>query len=233
MYTIYTVLKTFRLCDRRLRDADWLYQVYHIEKKTIAWIARETHASEDFVLHELANNHLMGRDSFNGRYTGRFHMVTKKWIIKLLRPIIKNKVIKIIDAEYPHIASRNALIIKSIIDEMVLLDQDTGSSSGAEIGLNRKDTYVLAAKFGSVLFECDTYYSERLDWFIGEILAHRHEFYFGEQIKPENWYPNRKPLLMGEYIAMRNAEFDEECSFYSIKGFVSATVSVQPKNKNE
>jgi len=217
MCTIYTILKTFRLCDRRLRDADWLYQAYHVEKKTVAQIAKETHSSEDFVLHELTRNKLMGRDSFNGRYTGLFHMVTKKWIIRLLRPIIKKKIIKIIDAEYSHIESRNAKAIKSIIDRMISVDQDTESSSGTEIGLNRKDTYILAAKFCAVLFECDTYYSERIDWVIGEIIDRRHEFYFGEQKNPENWHPNRKPHIIGEYIAMRNADPDEECSFYSIK----------------
>lgn len=139
-------------------------------------------------------------DSFMGIYTGAFH-ATKAKLINILK-IAKesSNIIKQTDEISAQTLSINALVLKKIINKMETLDQDTGESAGAALGLTRAQTLYKGLKFGLVLEDIDVFYSERGDYLLKKIIEHKDEFYFDQQSEPENWHPNRDSQMCEEYI---------------------------------
>ena len=196
------------LLDPRLNDPLWLYQRYHAEEKTAEEISKIIGCSPQLVVKKLKKLGIT-HDELNGVYTGRFHTIGKTALIFLMKPYLK-KINDTINEIYDKTRSRNALIFKNILTEMEKHDQDKEGSSGIKIGLGRKQLYLTLSKFILCLYEYDTYYAERIDWVLREIIKHKDEFYFDEQSNPENWYPNRNRTTLAKYIFARNDPVGEK-----------------------
>ena len=177
--------------DQRLNSYEWMHQKFHIERKTIKEIANIVGCSPETVQMKLRKHDLLGQDKILDVYTGRFHS-SKHLIMKLLKNRYLSKITQSIDEVYPQVATRNAIVLKDIFDSMIELDQDHENSSGGALGMSRKETYALGGKFGICLYDCDSLYEERINWFLQEVIRRRDEFIFDESCLPENWYPNRK-----------------------------------------
>jgi len=198
--------------DRRLNSVEWLAQKFHTEQKTIAEIAGVIGCSPETVQKRLRKHNLLGRDKILTTYTGRFHS-SKHLIMKLLTKRYLPTIKKSIDDVYPKITSRNPLILKDILDEMAVLDQDGGSSSGRAIGMSRKDVYVLCGRFGICLYDYDSQYEERIDWLIREIIRRQDDFFFDECSNPENWFPNRKHDMWTKHFFAKRTKVGEPIFF--------------------
>lgn len=206
-------IKTF-LCsfDRRLNNYKWMHQKFHTEHKTIQHIVDIIGCSPRVVQKKLQKHDLLGGDKILGVYTGRFHS-SKYLIMKLLKKRYLGKIEQSIDEIYPRIATHNALILKEILDEMIELDQDHENSSGGVLGMTRKETYSLGGKFGICLYDYDSLYEERINWFLQEVINRHNEFTFDESCLPENWYPNRKHDIHTRHFFTARAKPGEQIHF--------------------
>lgn len=209
--------------DRRLNDCDWMNRKYHLEHRTIPEIAAIVGCSEKVARKKLHNHRLLGRDKILNVYTGLFHE-SKHLIMKLLKKRYLGKIEHHIDGVYPKITSRNPLILKEILEEMAELDQDVGVSSGQALGMSRKETYVLGGKFGICLYDYDSQYEERIDWFLREIIRRQDEFLFDECSNPENWFPNRDVALFNRHFFAKRTKVGEPIFFVDVS---KATVTYE------
>lgn len=200
--------------DRRLNDYKWLHEKFHSENKTIKEISDIIGCSPDVVQKKLKKHHLSLSDTILTTYTGRFH-ARKHLIIKLLKKRYIGKIEQSIEEIYPKIDSTNPLILKDIISSMDELDEDTEISAGKQLGLTRKETYLLAAKFLVCLYEYDSQYEERIDWVIREIISRRDQFFFDESSNPENWYPNRDFRSWQKHFFAKRCNPGEQIFFVS------------------
>ena len=198
--------------DRRLNRYEWMHQKFHTEHCTIKEIADIIGCSPDTVQKKLQKHDLLGRDKILDVYTGRFHS-SKHFIMRILKNRYIDKIEKPIDEIYPRITSRNPLIFKEILDEMEKLDQDTGTSSGGVLGMSRKETFILGGKFGICLFDYDSQYEERIDWFLREVIRRKDEFFFDESSDPENWYPNRSFDMWAKHFFAKRTKVGEQIFF--------------------
>lgn len=209
MKNIKTFLSGF---DRRLNNYKWMHQQLHTEHKTVKEIAEIIGCSPEIVQKKLQKHDLLGRDKILNIYTGRFHS-SKHLIMKLLKKRYLGKIEQSIDEIYPLIATRNALILQEILNSMIELDQDHENSSGGVLGMSRKETYALAGKFGICLYDYDSLYEERINWFLQEVIQRRDEFTFDEACNPENWYPNRKYGIHARHFFTARAKPGEKIYF--------------------
>lgn len=139
--------------------------------------------------------------TFFNIFTGRFHSAKADFIAALKTIKRIDKVNTRTNEVYAQTHSINAKIIKEIVDEMGLLDNDSKElSAGAALGMTRKETWLAGARFGIVLHDIDMVYSERFDYLLKKIIERKDEFYFDQHSDPENWYPNRKDPMFTEYI---------------------------------
>ena len=209
------ILKSLIACfDRRLNDYKWMHKKFHVENKTAKEISDIIGCSPDVVQNKLRKHNLLGRDKILTTYTGRFHS-SKHLIMKVLKKRYLGKIETYIDEIYPNIDSTNSLILKDILSSMKELDEDTGTSAGRQLGMGRKETYLLAAKFLVCLYEYDSYYEERMDWVIREIIHRRDEFFFDECSNPENWYPNRDFHMWQKHFFAKRCKPGEQIFFVS------------------
>ncbi len=192
--------------DKRLNDPVWLIDQLTTKQQTEANIAKLIGCSE-WLVHEKAKNVFQLPDKIFDVYTGFFHSI--KWLIY---PLLKQPIKKIqqgIDSVYGKTKSRNAGIFKDIILEMETLDDDTGDGNFImhhvlQLGLSRKQLYILILKFMVCLYNYDAHYAERGDYFIKRILERQSEIYLDDVAKPENWHPHRNNKLMIQYMMLRN-----------------------------
>ena len=201
------------LFSRRINDPVWLYEQFHTEGKTVDEIASLLNVPTSSVSCKLRRFGIT-HDELNGVYTGRFHVIAKGAFMFALRFGIRH-INRCIDEIYDKISSRNGRIFKKLVADMERADRDTAGSSGRFVGLSRKQLYITLAKFIVCLYEYDTYYAERMDWILKEVLAHKDEFYLDSQSDPENWHPNRDVATFMRYLSCRNTEYGED--FYVIK----------------
>ena len=195
---------------RKLNKGYWLTKQLHAEKRTHADIAKEIGCSVKCIDKKIAKRRkqgYIGRDVLNGVHTCRFHTTTKSGLVFVFK-LFKNKIVGPIDELYPQLKSRNAKIFAKILLEMEEKDQDTGKSAGFKAGFSRKDFYILAAKFAIVLYDFDSFYSERMDYFLKRVLDHNGTFFLDEMSDPVNWHPNRTVLITAKYYAMRQYNGD-------------------------
>lgn len=189
--------------DRRLNDPEWLSQKFHSEHLSESEIADIIGCSPELVHEKLTKLFLTGADKIGAVYTGRFHVLAKRAIVWFAKPYIKN-IQQTVDEIYDKTKARNSNLFKDILVQMEQLDRDTGYSSAKDLGVTRKEFYILLAKFLICLYEYDTYYSERIDYILKEVIAKRDEFYLDEFANPENWSPNRNFKTLAKYIVARN-----------------------------
>ena len=200
----------YYLFSEKLNNGYWLTtQLYH-EKKSHLDISIEIGCSVQCIDKKVAKRQkqgYIGRDVLGGVHTCRFHSLTKSSIVLVFK-LFKNKIVSPIDELYPQLKSRNAKIFAKILLEMEQKDQDTGNSTGFKAGFSRKDFYLLAGKFAIVLYEFDSYYSERIDYFLKRVLDHCGTFFLDDMCDPANWHPNRTALKVSLYYAMRQYDGD-------------------------
>lgn len=200
--------------DSRLNDYTWMHNKFHVENKTIKEMSDLICCSPDIIQNKLKKHKLLGRDKILTTYTGRFH-AGKHLIMKLLKKRYLKKIEQYIDEVYPKIESCNPLLLKDILTLMEKLDGDRGISAGKALGMTRKETYLLAAKFLICLHEYDSQYEERIDWFIHEIICRRDEFFFDESANPCNWFPNRDFRVWQKHFFAKRCKPSEKIFFVS------------------
>ncbi len=143
-------------------------------------------------------------DAMWGIHTGRFHYI-KRFVSPLLSPHIRKMQIAV-DTHYDKTLSTNSKVFKKIIAEMEEKDNDPGTSAADALGFTRKSFYIFCMKFMITLYDFDTHYMERGDFVIRRLIEEQHNLYYDAQSNPENWYPDRKPMIYGKYLIMRNRE---------------------------
>jgi len=205
--------------DRRLNSVQWMHQKFHTEHKTVKDIAEIIGCSPEVVQKKLQKHDLLGRDKILEVYTGRFHS-SKHLIMRLLKSRYFGKITQSVDEIYPRITSRNALIFRDILESIETFDQDVGNSSGGVLGLSRKETYILAGKFGICLYDYDSQYEERIDWFLREIIRRKDEFFFDECSNPENWFPNRPADLWNRHFFEKRTKVGEQVFFVNASDII-------------
>lgn len=216
--------------NKKLNKGHWLTIQIYDKGRSHADIANEIGCSVKCVDKKVTKRRKNGQvspDIIAGVRTGKFHIVTKSSLVFIFR-LFKHKITDPIDELYPQIKSKNAKIFAKILLEMEQKDKDTQNSSGLKAGLSRKELYLLAGKFIIVLYEYDSYYAERMDYFLKHILEHCGTFYLDELADPENWYPNRTALLATKYFAMRNFEDNDKVIVLSANELIK-----KGKMKNE
>lgn len=200
--------------DRRLNSYAWLHSKFHINQMTIQQIADIIGCSPEIVNKKLLKHNLLGRDKILDVYTGRFHS-GKHLIMRLLKKRYLGKIEKSIDEIYPKVTSRNSLIMQDILSSMDKFDCDDGTSAGGALGMTRKETYILAAKFLICLYDYDSQYEERIDWFLREMIRRRKELFFDESSNPENWFPNRDFHKWQKHFFAKRTKVGEQVFFVS------------------
>lgn len=187
---------------RKLNTPAWLQQKYVSENRSAQEIADMIGCSPDLVQKKLVAFGLTSSDCMYAVYTGRWHAVAKRGVIGILKPFLKD-ITETTDEIYGDLTSTNGKIFKQILSEMEDLDKDTESSSGKRLNLARKPLYTLLGKFTICLYDCDSYYSERMDYVMRRIIEERDHLYIDEQSNPENWYPHRRNETFGRHIVGR------------------------------
>jgi len=198
------------LFNKKLNKGYWLTTQLYAKKRSHLSIAKEIGCSERCINKKVAKRRKQGYispDVVGGVHTCRFHLLTKSSIVLVFR-LFKNKIESPIEELYPQLKSRNAKIFAKILLEMEQKDQDVGNSAGIKAGYSRKDFYLLAGKFAIVLYEFDSYYSERMDYLLWRILEHNGSFYLDNLSDPVNWSPNRTLLNASVYYSMRGYSGD-------------------------
>jgi len=207
--TCIRTLARFVRRSKRSNEEEILQLLFIHRHATPAEIAKQLNSSEEAIRKKLIDYDLMQPNgkvkpgTFLGIFTGRFHYA-KADLIAAIKTIHRTeKVMKRTDEIYTQTKSVNARIMKEIIAEMDAQDNDTEDSAGAALGMTRKETWLAGAHFGIVLYDIDVLYAERIDYFLKRIIERGGEFYFNDQCKPENWYPNRDNNIFSEYIVGR------------------------------
>lgn len=194
----------------KLNKGYWLTTQIHAKKRSHTDIAEEIGCSVKCIDKKVTKRRKQGYispDVLGGVHTCRFHMLSKSRLVFVFK-LFKSKLIGPVDELYPQLKSRNAKIFAKILLEMEQKDQDTGNSAGFKAGFSRKDFYILAGKFIIVLYEFDSYYSERMDYFLKRVLDHCGTFFLDDMCDPSNWHPNRTVLKVSLYYAMRGYDGD-------------------------
>lgn len=187
----------------KLSNPAWLQQKHIYEGRSAESIAKELGVSTEFVDKKLVVFGLNAKDAIVGVYTGRWHSLAKKGLMRVMKPAIRH-IEETTDEVYCRTTSRNSTIFKHIISEMEDIDRDIGESSGRIFDRTRKQFYILMAKFMICLYEYDTYYAERMEYALKRILQNRENIYLSEEmLNPINWYPNRSHEVLLRYMQFR------------------------------
>jgi len=198
--------------NENLNKGYWLNQQTYGLKRSSSDIANEIGCSENCLIRKIKTRRKKGHlsnDIINRVHTSHFHNITKYKLMFIFK-LFYNKINDPIDELYPKVKSRNGKIFKKIILEMENQDKDTGISAARHLNLTRKTFYLLAARFVVVLYEFDSYYAERMDYFLKRTCEMHNKFYFDDLANPVNWYPNRSGLHTAMYFALRNNDYDEK-----------------------
>lgn len=188
--------------DPRLNDPKWLETMLHQEHRSSEYIAKIIGCKTETVNKKISKLRVGSTDHWQGVYTGRFHGLAKKSLIRILKPFIKD-IEQTVDEIYDKTAFVNSKIFKDLIQTLVDNDDDTGNSSADILGLPRKDFYILMLKFVVCLYEYDSYYSERIDFVLKNAFERQNEFVIDDQANPEYWYPHRDKNVFVNHIITR------------------------------
>ena len=199
MNILQTIKKYKASFDPRLNDYKWMHHKYRVENKTTDEISSIIGCSPKKTREKLIKHNLPRRDTVMGVYTGRFHSV-KQIIMKLLKDRYMVKIEQYIDEVYPYMQTNNARVLDDIFKSAVVLDDDDENSSGSVLGMSRKETYTLVGKFGLCLLDYDSYYEERINYLLQEIIRRQDEFSFDESSNPDNWYPHRDIGICAKHL---------------------------------
>lgn len=187
-----------------LNNYTWIMQKLRIENKTPEEIAAILGCNIELIMKKRDEFGLSAPDRVFNVYTGRFHMLGKhRGIVALIKPFVKN-IEKSVDEIYGRTTSINSRIFKEIVTDMEKVDRDVEDSSAMVLGYGRKAFYILMMKFVVCLYEYDTYYAERMDYALMQLLSRKEEIYLSPiTTNPAHHYPTRTQDALQQYFMGR------------------------------